>query len=62
MINVDDAHLLVVLGQRRLGTAIVGGIESPESLLWRPCLWDFGGWQRGAVGYVDDDDKDRRRT
>jgi hypothetical protein len=29
MINVDDAHLLVILGQQRLGTAIVGGIESP---------------------------------
>ncbi len=29
MINVDNARLLVVLGQRHLGTAIVGGIESP---------------------------------
>jgi hypothetical protein len=29
MINVDDARLLVALGQQRLGTAIVGGIESP---------------------------------
>jgi hypothetical protein len=28
MINVDDANLLVLLGQRRLSTAIVGGIES----------------------------------
>jgi hypothetical protein len=29
MINVDNAHLLVVLGQQRLGTMIVGGIKSP---------------------------------
>jgi hypothetical protein len=29
MINVDDARLIIVLGQQRLGTAIVGGIESP---------------------------------
>ncbi len=29
MIYVDDARLLVVLGQRRLGTVIVGGIEFP---------------------------------
>jgi hypothetical protein len=29
MINVDDARLLVVLGQQRLGTVIVRGIESP---------------------------------
>jgi hypothetical protein len=29
MINVDDARLLVLLGQQRLGMAIVGGIKSP---------------------------------
>jgi hypothetical protein len=27
-INVDDARLLILLGQGRLGTTIVGGIES----------------------------------
>jgi hypothetical protein len=29
MIYVDDARLLVLIGQQRLSTAIVGGIESP---------------------------------
>ena len=29
-INVDDAHLLVLLRQRHLGTAIIGGIRSPQ--------------------------------
>jgi hypothetical protein len=29
MINVDDTRLLIVLGQQRLGMAIVSGIESP---------------------------------
>jgi hypothetical protein len=29
MINVNDAYLLVVLGQGRLGMVIVSGIKSP---------------------------------
>jgi hypothetical protein len=29
VINVNDAHLVIVLGQQHLGMVIVGGIESP---------------------------------
>jgi hypothetical protein len=50
MINVDDVRLLNVLGQQRLGMAIVGGIESPELSLWHPCLWDLGGVVKRGSG------------
>jgi hypothetical protein len=33
-----------------------------ESLSWHPCRWDFGGWQKEAVGYNDNNKDNRRRV
>jgi hypothetical protein len=41
-INVNDTHLLILLGQRRLGMAIVSGIKSPWVVITAPLPLGFG--------------------
>ncbi len=43
MINVDDVCLLIVLGQQRLSTEIVGGIKSPLFVVMASLTLGFGG-------------------